>query len=204
MLQAPMFDGLAFDVGPLAQDVGGSAEVGVHHITEADFTDDTPVCTLERLRLAVWGGETPDVLVAHNCEFERQFITEAATDRLPWICTYKAALRVWPEAPRHTNQVLRYWRGLNFDLELAMPPHRAGPDAWVTAHLLVELLQAASIEQMIQWTQEPKLMPNIPFGKHRGLSWAEAPLDYLQWMTRQNDMDADTIWNARQELNRRG
>ena len=93
---------------------------------------------------------------------------------------------------------------LNLDLELAMPPHRAGPDAWVTAHLLVELLQAASIEQMIQWTQEPKLMPNIPFGKHRGLSWAEAPLDYLQWMTRQGDMDADAIWNARQELSRRG
>ena len=57
---------------------------------------------------------------------------------------------------------------------------------------------------MIQWTQEPKLMPNIPFGKHRGLSWAEAPLDYLQWMTRQGDMDADAIWNARQELSRRG
>ena len=37
MLQAPMFDGLAFDVGPLAQDVGGSAEVGVcrRHVAQA-------------------------------------------------------------------------------------------------------------------------------------------------------------------------
>jgi hypothetical protein len=37
VLQAPMSDGLVFDVGPLAQDVGGSAEIGVRrcHIAQA-------------------------------------------------------------------------------------------------------------------------------------------------------------------------
>jgi exodeoxyribonuclease X len=177
--------------------------MAVHHITEADFTDDTPVCTPDRLRMAVWGGKAPDALVAHSSDFERQFVTEAVTDALPWICTYKVALRVWPEAPRHSNQVLRYWRGLNLDLDLAMPPHRAGPDAWVTAHLLADLLKVTTVEQMIAWTKEPKLMPNIPFGKHRGTPWAEAPLDYLQWMVRQTDMDQDAVWNAQQELVRR-
>jgi len=177
--------------------------MAVHHITEADFNVDTPVCTPDRLRLAVWGGATPDALVAHNCDFERQFLTEDATDSLPWICTYKVALRGWPEAPRHSNQVLRYWRGLTLDADLASPPHRAGPDAWVTAHILVDLLKETSIEQMIAWTKEPRLMPTVPFGKHRGIAWSEAPLDYLQWMARQNDMDADAIWNAQQELERR-
>lgn len=62
--------------------------MAVHHITEADFSDGTSVCTPDRLRLAVWGGVAPDALVAHNCDFERQFVTEAATDALPWICTY--------------------------------------------------------------------------------------------------------------------
>lgn len=133
--------------------------MAVHHITEADFTDDTPVCTPDRLRLAVWGGGAPDVLVAHNCDFERQFVTEAATDNLPWICAYKVALHVWPEAPRHSNQVLRYWRGLNLDPALSMPPHRAGPDAWVTAHVLTELIKEASMDQMIEWTMVPKLLP---------------------------------------------
>jgi len=36
--------------------------------------------------------------------------------------------------------VLRYWRNLVLDPALAMPPHRAGPDAYVTACLLAELL----------------------------------------------------------------
>jgi exodeoxyribonuclease X len=56
---------------------------------------------------------------------------------------------------------------------------------------------------MIAWTQEPKLLPNIPFGKHRGVPWADAPLDYLQWVIRQTDMDQEVVWNAKQELARR-
>ena len=40
MLQAPMLDGLAFDVGPLAQDAGGSAEVGVRRGPEGTRTPD--------------------------------------------------------------------------------------------------------------------------------------------------------------------
>ena len=115
----------------------------------------------------------------------------------------KVALRIWPDAPGHSNQVLRYWRGLNLDAALAMPPHRAGPDAWVTAHLLVELLKETSVEQMMAWTKEPKLLPKVPFGKHRNSSWPDVPMDYLHWMVGQADMDPDVIWCAQQELHRR-
>nr|WP_282572278.1 exonuclease domain-containing protein [Roseomonas acroporae] len=177
--------------------------MAVHHITEADFDVDTPVCTNERLRLAIWGGEPPNALVAHNAEFEQRFVTTAATDDLPWICTYKVALRAWPEAPRHSNQVLRYWRGLRLDPSLAMPPHRAGPDAYVTASLLVELLRTVAGEEMIAWSREPRHLPALPFGKHRGLPWTAVPLDYLDWMLRQADMEADVIWCARREMQRR-
>lgn len=177
--------------------------MAVHHITEADFNAETPVCSEERLRMAVWGGSRPDLLVAHNYDFERLFIPATVTDGLSWICTYRVALHVWPDAPGHSNQILRYWRGLSLDAALAMPPHRAAPDAWVTAYLLTDLLKKTSIEQMITWTAEPKLLPKVPFGKHRGLSWSGVPLDYLKWMAVQADMDPDTTWCARQELDRR-
>jgi exodeoxyribonuclease X len=177
--------------------------MAVHHITEDDFDGDTPVCSEERLRKAVWGGQRPDILVAHNCGFEQTFIPDTATDDLPWICTYKVALRIWPEAPQHTNQVLRYWRDLKLDAAMAMPPHRAGPDAWVTAHLLTEMLKCSTIEQMIEWTKQPKKLPAIPFGKHRGSNWQDVPGDYLNWMVRQDDMDRDVIWCAQEELERR-
>lgn len=177
--------------------------MAVHHITETDFSADTPVCSEERLKLAVQDGSKPDVLVAHNCSFERMFIPDTFTNGLPWICTLKVALRIWPNAPGHSNQVLRYWRGLALDAALAMPPHRAGPDAWVTAHLLTELLKEAPVEAMIAWTSEPKLLPKVPFGKHRGSSWPDVPVDYLKWLLGQADMDPDVLWYAKVELDRR-
>lgn len=177
--------------------------MAVHHITEAEIPPDAPLCTVEQLKAAVWRTPTPDIFVAHNCEFERRFITDQVTGGAPWICTYKVALHVWPEAPRHSNQVLRYWRGLQLDTALAMPPHRAAPDAYVTAHLLSQLLTQADAKQMIAWTGQPRPMPVVGFGKHRGLPWREIPSDYLEWMVIQVDMDRDVVWHARQELDRR-
>ena len=44
-------------------------------------------------------------IAAHNADFETKFFEPM----LPVICTYKAALRVWPDAPSHSNGALRYW-----------------------------------------------------------------------------------------------
>jgi exodeoxyribonuclease X len=175
----------------------------VHHITEDDIPIDAEACTLTNMRAAVMNPVRPNALVAHNCAFERTFITDAATEGLPWICTYKCALRLWPEAPGHSNQILRYWRGLILDVSLAMPPHRAAPDAWVTAHLLEQMLSITSFEQLIAWTAQPKYLPTMPFGKHRNEKWEALPIDYLDWLIRQRDLDDDILWNARQEIERR-
>jgi hypothetical protein len=77
------------------------------------------------------------------------------------------------------------------------------PDAWVTAHILAELAKTIPVEQMISWTREPKKHPTMAFGKHRGAKRSDIPIDYLQWMLRQADMDADASWCASQELARR-
>jgi len=173
----------------------------VHHLTPQDFCDADPHCDEYALRAMF--DDPADVMVAHNAQFERAFIADTATGGLPWICTVRSAKAVWPQAPGHSNQVLRYWRGLQLDRALANPAHRAGPDAWVTAHLLIELLAEASVEQMIEWTRQPRRLDRIPFGKHRGRSWDEPPDDYLRWMAAQGDMDAAVVAAARQELERR-
>jgi exodeoxyribonuclease X len=171
----------------------------VHHITETMVAAADP-CGRGSIDSALFDVGTPDVLVAHNCAFERTFISDEVTGGLPWICTYKCALRLWAEAPGHSNQVLRYWRRHVHTDEDAMPPHRALPDAYVTAHLLWDMLKMTGVEQLVQWSSEPKLLPRVPFGKHKGLRWSEVPVDYLQWMTRQADMESDVVWCARQEL----
>lgn len=83
----------------------------VHHITDADVIGAP---SFEDAARAVFFDEERDlaprvVLVAHNARFERQWLTPEVTGEVHWICTYKAALRVWPDAPSHSNGALRYW-----------------------------------------------------------------------------------------------
>jgi exodeoxyribonuclease X len=173
----------------------------VHHITMADLTD------CHHFDEAEVHNPIEDVagFAAHNLAFEDQFIPSRA---LPGICTLKAALRVWPNAPAHSNGVLRYWledQGLlSLDHETAMPPHRAGPDAYVTAHILKALFAAgATGKEMVAWTKEPRLLPTCPIGKFRGKPWADVEAGFLSWMLAQATMEADLKWNAQRELDRR-
>lgn len=141
---------------------------------------------------------------AHNSEFETKFWTP---DK-PIICTYKAALRVWPDAPSHSNGALRYWlqdRGkIDPDHGLTQPAHRAGPDAYVTAHILSALFATGVTgKQMVQWTKEPRLLPTCPLGKFRGKPWSEVDDGFLNWMLNQATMEADLKWNAQREIDRR-
>jgi exodeoxyribonuclease X len=173
----------------------------IHHITAAEVAGLAPFDPLALHAECVDDGVS--VIACHNLEFDQQFLGVTST---PALCTYKAALRIWPDAPSHSNACLRYWLGdqglLALDDAKAMPPHRAGPDAYVTAHVLKALLQVTTANQMVRWAAEPRLLPRITFGKHKG-PWDKAPTDYLNWVVTKSDLDADTKWNAERELERR-
>jgi len=148
--------------------------------------------------------ELADAAAAHNADFELKFFRPI----VPVICTYKAALRVWPDAPSHSNGALRYWledQGLIAPKDhLTHPTHRAGPDAYVTAHILLALFDAGITgKQMVQWTREPSLLPLCPIGKFRGQPWSEVEHGFLSWMLNQRDMGEDLKWNAQREIDRR-
>ncbi len=173
----------------------------VHHITLAETVGFEPF----EAHLLLEASDHCAVIAAHNMEFENRWLQ--ADGLMPLLCTYKAALRVWPEAPGHSNGVLRYWledQGLlRLDFDTAMPPHRAGPDAYVTAHILKALLMRATAREMVAWTREPRLLPTCPLGKFRGSKWPDVEAGFLNWMINQPTMEADLKWNAQRELDRR-
>lgn len=167
----------------------------IHHIGDDDVRN-SPDC-IHAFEAVTEGGRDDLIYCAHNAAFERNWFNGGPC---PWICTLKVARRLWPECPSHSNQCVRYFLGINLDPRDAMPPHRAAPDAFVTAHILARALKEATVEDMIEWTKQPSLLPRIPFGKHRGKKWSEAPTDYLDWILRQADMDADVKFTARHWL----
>lgn len=144
------------------------------------------------------------VIVAHNADFECRFINPP----IPVICTYKSSLRVWPSAPSHSNGSLRYWLQdagkINPVNSMTHPSHRAGPDAYVTAHIFCALMnEGITGRDMVSWTKEPRLLPRCPIGKFKGKPWSEVEAGFLGWMLRQDGMEYDLKWNAEREINRR-
>lgn len=175
----------------------------VHHITETDV-DGAQV--IGYLWPDFWKGCGPDdVVAAHNADFEKHF--HSANGRR-WICTYKCARVLWPDAPGHSNQVLRYWLAVDgldgFDPARADPPHRALPVAYVTAYLLREMLRLRSVDDLVEISKHPALLKVMTFGKHRGTTFEDAPTDYLIWLRDKSEMDRDVKFSARYWLQKRG
>jgi exodeoxyribonuclease X len=178
----------------------------VHHLIDEDVAEALPwdlaafpICHQDFLRDA-----GPIVaFAAHSAKFERQFITEDLTGGRAWICTYKCGLRLWPEAPSHSNQALRYWhRPDGLDRQTAAAAHRAFPDAYVTAFLLRDMLDMASVEDLIAWSSQPALQVRCQIGKWRGKPWREVDGGFLAWVS-ERDFDEDVLFTVRHEMDRR-
>lgn len=174
--------------------------MAIHHIMDEDVTD-----------APFWPDAAPSVLrpdggalalAAHRASFEQRFCTPVLSGGARWICTWKCALRLWPGSPGFSNQVLRYWRmpeGL--DRDIGLPVHRAMPDAYVTAHHLRDMLNEASVEQLLEWSALPGLLPRVPAGPERGREWRDLDSDTLRRFT--TDRDEDVRYSAETELRRR-
>jgi exodeoxyribonuclease X len=177
------------------------ATMAVHHIldsqvADAPFWKDVASSVLRPTEGVV-------ALAAHRAAFEQRYCTPRFTGGARWICTWKCALRVWPDLQRFSNQMLRYQRmpaGLVH--EFGLPAHRAMPDAYVTAYHLRDLLNETSMEQLLAWSHEPGLLPRVPSGPERGKAWDRLSDEALVEFVR--DRDGDIRFTARAELVRRG
>ncbi len=171
----------------------------VHHLVDEDLED-----------MPAWGSVWPDflkfgdVFCAHQAEFEQAFITPEMTGGKPWICTDKCARRLWPDAPGHSNQALRYWLNpVGLQRKLANLSHRAGPDAYVTAHILCRMLEETTVEQLLAWTLEPKACIRVPFGDFKGQPWSAPDEGLLHWILNVSNFGDDVKDAAAAELKRR-
>jgi exodeoxyribonuclease X len=190
------------------------AEVSaIHHITDDDVREAKTWEEIKPFLKELLEISGKPILVAHNASYE-QGVMKGLVDA-DWICTYKVALILHPDAPSHKNEVLRYHLGLS-RLGRAYPQnaHNALHDTIVTQELLFfligkfkEMHPHASMEftlnQFIAWSKEPARLSKMPFGKHAGLKWDMIPGDYLGWILQQREMDESVRHCAQNELTRR-
>lgn len=174
--------------------------MAIHHIRNEDVADAPWWHDVARPVLDPWPRRI--ALAAHRSSFEEQFCTPSLTRGADWICTYKCALRLWPGSPGFSNQLLRYWRDpAGMEHERGLPAHRAFPDAYVTSFHLRDMLNEASVEQLIAWTKEPALEPRVRYGPDRGKEYSEITEESLAGFL--TDRDPDVRHTAQTEYARR-
>ena len=174
----------------------------VHHIRAEHTADFPPYDRRILFEEAARAGVV--AFAAHTADFEAQHLCGS----IPLVCTYKAALRQWPDAPGHSVFALLYWledQGLiEYDQAVAHPPHRALPDAYATAIILGRLYaEGVRGKDLIAWTEQPRLLPKCPIGTWRGHKWEDVDWGFLDWILSKYDMDPDIRWNAQREKDRR-
>jgi exodeoxyribonuclease X len=194
-------DGWGIERGPYSHLVNPGMPISfpamaVHHITDAVAGGGMDP---EQARADIVAGA--DYLCAHNVEFDSRFVRGHS---LPWICTFKAARTAWPELQSHKNGSIRYERGLCLDDPRTEPSHRAGPDTWVTAHILLDLLKIYPPETLVEISANPILLLKVDFGQHAGKRWSEVPTDYIDWILHKSGMKddatkADVVFTARKQ-----
>lgn len=184
----------------------------VHHITDEMVADAPP---FHELVPRIMSGA--DVFAAHNVRFDLDCLSRAENpvytepemapqDTVPvffrqlrWICTYKCSVLLFPDAPSHNNQVLRYWLHLKLADPSLAQPHRALGDAYVTAALLRCFLRSAPVDDMIDVSSKPVMLPRLHFGEHAGKPIEEVPTSYFEWIVNKSKgpWDEDVLYTAK-------
>jgi exodeoxyribonuclease X len=160
---------------------------GVHGIVDADVADAP---TLSQFFSLVHPGKIAGdvVLIAHNAPFDRRFFAPWCEQLVGTIDTLRLARRFFPEAQNHKLQTLRYTFGLD-----AGEAHSAKGDVRTLHHLLRILVDKSGmpLADLYQDSYRPLFVTSMPFGKHKGKSMQDLPVDYLKWMAGLGDLDPD-------------
>jgi exodeoxyribonuclease X len=173
----------------------------IHHITDEMVKDAPRFSELPPFLIGA------DVFAAHNAKFDRECLklngSLSIDDPQRWICSYKCGVLLFPDAPNHKNQTLRYFLGLKLaDPSIALP-HRAMGDAYVTAALVRNYLRVTTVDQMVEASSGPILLPKLTFGEHAMKPIAEVPKSYFEWIVRKSKgpWDEDVMHTAKHYLN---
>lgn len=171
----------------------------VHHISDEMVLGK--MSPTEACKLLTSGDH--QYVVAHNVDHEKHYVgpgIDANDAAREWICTYKTAFRLWPEAPGHKLHELRYFLGIDaaddFDPALCEKPHLAPDDAYVCAHLLRRILHEAAqqeitVDRLVKWSSGPALLVMCFMKKHKGKLWSKVAREdrpYLEWIYNKSDV----------------
>ena len=187
----------------------------VHHLTDADVLGAP---TLDELWPVISSFLEGAIIMAHNAAFDMSMLPRL--DGRESLCTLSFARHLWERGEMsksgfplaaHSQQVLRYWLGLEVDTR-GLAAHRAAADILVTAQLFQAETQfffdcggEDDMDSLREFLARPLEITRMTFGKYSGELLSGLKEDYLQYMIDQQKkpIEPDLRASIKRELDRR-
>lgn len=126
------------------------------------------------------------LFAAHNAKYDLAFFGPRIKNLVGTLCTLKMARLIYPEAPDHKLQTLRYYLALE-----GGDSHSAAGDVEVLVNLIKRMVADSNMNLIELWhlSQRPVMIDKISFGKHKGKNLRDLPRDYVRWLLTLPDLD---------------
>lgn len=176
--------------------------MAIHNITDEMVQDKPPIEEVLADVLKMVGNH---IIVGHGILFDMELLACAAERaKIPtrvrsnrFFDTLRLA-RLYGGSPQNSLEQLCKHFNISYD-----GAHRAMTDVMMNIEVFKFLSQKfKTTEQIFKVLSKPILLKEFPFGKHKGRSMKEIPVDYLQWAANK-DFDQDLLFTVRTELSRR-
>jgi len=186
----------------------GIEAMSFNHITNEMVADkpafrDSP----EYFQLVDLLADDKNILVAHHAQFDINMLLKEGVHPKKFICTFKLAKYLYPKGkiPSYSLQYLRYYLGF----QIQATAHDALGDTLVLEklfeRLFVKMKNNFNLDEvegrMMEISNNPVMLSRINFGKHKGGLFRDIPLDYLQWLSGQDDLDENMKHTVEHYLN---
>lgn len=179
--------------------------MATHHITKEHLKDLKLLKDMPRTLATIKDTVSKSILVAHNAKFDIGVLFRENISVYEFIDTKRVAKHLYPDAPRHNLQYLRYYLDLNVNVNSLA--HSAGGDVEVLRALYKNLAEKSAeeypdqtpISTMLELTRRPALVKTLQFGKHYDKTFEEiARTDpgYLDYLRRNPRDDEDITFTA--------
>lgn len=181
--------------------------MSIHHITNKMVENKPPFKESEAYeQLSKLVSDEHNIIVAHQAQFDVEMLNREGINPPKVICTLKLARHLDSTGviPKYNLQYLRYYLNLEIDAKA----HDALGDIMVLeavfwrihAKFVANGLRNPNHE-MIKVSNNPILIPRMPFGKHKGKLFSEVPQDYLEWLLG-TELDEDMAFTVKKHLGR--
>lgn len=157
--------------------------LATHHILDEELQDCPPTASFSL---------PTDVryIIGHNVDYDWEVCGQPEVKR---ICTLALARRYFPDLDSHSQSALIYYFDRLNAKQRLQQAHSALADVKNCLFILQSMQEAIghpeSWEALWQISEQARIPIIMPFGKHRGEPIANLPVDYQDWLLRQEGLD---------------